>query len=158
MVQTIKYSKCPRLKLFDYSGPYCYFITICTYSKVEYFKGKIIVGNILEELMHCATAYDFSIIAYCFMPDHLHLLVAGKDNSSLKKFIKIFKQKTAYNFKTKNSNILWQRSYYDHVVRKEESVEDIARYILENPVRKGLVEDYRDYPFSGSLVFDKAKL
>jgi len=40
---------------------------------------------------------------------------------------------------------------YDHVLRKEESIEGVARYILDNPVRKGLVSDYKEYPFSWSF-------
>jgi putative transposase len=49
---------------------------------------------------------------------------------------------------------LWQINYYEHILRKEEVTESIARYILENPIRKGLVEDFKRYPFLGSFVFD----
>ncbi len=49
---------------------------------------------------------------------------------------------------------LWQINYYDHVLRSDEATEKVARYILENPVRKGLVEDFRNYPFSWCQVFD----
>ncbi len=76
----------------------------------------------------------------------------------LKLFMKLFKQKSSYHFKKYANNILWQRSYYDHVIRKEENLKDIIRYIWGNPVRKALVTNYRDYPFSGSLIFDKTKL
>lgn len=44
---------------------------------------------------------------------------------------------------------LWQQSYYDHVARREEDVMAVCRYILDNPVRKGLVEDADAWPYSG---------
>lgn len=43
---------------------------------------------------------------------------------------------------------LWQINYYEHVLRSDEATESVAQYILDNPVRKGLAEDFRDYPFS----------
>jgi putative transposase len=105
------------------------------------------VGNLLQ----IARSEKFGVLAYCFMPDHLHLLIDGEDNESdLQKFISLFKQKSGYWYKQKYKRNLWQTSYYDHVLRKEEGLEQVALYILENPVRKGLVTDFRDYPFSFS--------
>ena len=46
----------------------------------------------------------------------------------------------------------WQASYYDHVVRRDEDIEAVRDYVLENPVRAGLVENAEDYPCSGSLI------
>lgn len=52
---------------------------------------------------------------------------------------------------------LWQRSFYDHALRREETLSDVARYIWHNPVRAGLVMRARDYPWSGSLVWSDWK-
>ena len=83
------------------------------------------------------------------MPDHLHLLVGGiSEESSFKKFIQVFKQKTAYHFKKSKNEILWQRNYFDHAVRKEEDISNICDYILSNPVRRGLVQNCKNYPYS----------
>jgi len=49
---------------------------------------------------------------------------------------------------------LWQRSYYDHIVRKVESLEEICEYILDNPVRKGLVKNCQEYPYSSLFIKD----
>jgi putative transposase len=83
------------------------------------------------------------------MPDHLHILTSGDERISLIKFVKLFKQITGYNFKKATRRRLWQKSFYDHVVRKEENLNSIAEYIFNNPVRKGIVKDYDDYPFLG---------
>ncbi len=87
------------------------------------------------------------------MPDHLHILVAGGEKSSLTKLVKRFKQTSSYHYMGGGRSRLWQRSYYDHVLRCEEDVVEVARYIWENPIRKGLVETVRDYPFSGPVDF-----
>ena len=42
---------------------------------------------------------------------------------------------------------LWQRGYHDHAVRKEENIREIARYIVANPLRAGLVRSLKDYPY-----------
>ncbi len=135
------FPKRPRLKSFDYTGTHAYFITILTKNHARYFKDAEIAGD-----------KRFKILTYCFMPDHLHLLLAGEDDrSNLKKFVSLFKQKSGYWFKKIFKEDLWHISYYDHVLRKEESIEGVARYILDNPVRKGLVSDYKEYPFSWSF-------
>jgi hypothetical protein len=64
----------------------------------------------------------------------------------------VFKQKSGYWFRKNYNEDLWHISYYDHVLRKEESMGKVAFYILGNPVRKGLVSDFREYPFSRSFL------
>jgi putative transposase len=139
----------PRLKDFDYIGTYAYFLTILTKDHTVCFKEAEVIGSLIDMLIETARSERFDVLAYCFMPDHLHLLVIGKDDkSNLKKFINLFKQKSGYWFKKNYNMNLWHISYYDHILRKEESIENVASYILENPVRKGLVSDFREYPFS----------
>jgi putative transposase len=139
----------PRLKDFDYIGTYAYFLTILTKDYTACFKEAEVIGSLIDMLIETARSERFDVLAYCFMPDHLHLLVIGKDDkSNLKKFINLFKQKSGYWFKKNYNMNLWHISYYDHILRKEESIENVASYILENPVRKGLVSDFREYPFS----------
>ena len=93
------------------------------------------------------------------MPDHIHLLIEGNDVSSdMKKCIFSFKQKTGFEFKKKYKNKMWQASYYDHVLRNDEDIKNTAKYIYMNPVRKGLVKSFAEYPFSGSFELDMENL
>ena len=86
------------------------------------------------------------------MPDHLHLLVEGTtDISDLQEFVRGWKQRSAYTAKRRGV-ILWQRGYYDHVLRNDESTERTAAYVLGNPVRAGLAARPEEYPFLGSFV------
>ena len=148
----------PRLKIFDYKGNYCYFITCCTHQSKPYFKDKNLVNAVLNTLQGIARKETFTILSYCFMPDHLHLLLSGEETSSLKDFMRNFKQKSSFRFRKISKKTLWQRSYYDHVLSKEEDIREIALYIFRNPIRKGIVACIRDYPFLGSDVFDCYRL
>ena len=87
------------------------------------------------------------------MPDHLHLLVeTTTDASNLQEFVRVFKQCSSYHWKTVFGHVLWQRSYFEHVLREGESPVKAARYLLANPLRAGMVESVEDYPFLGSMT------
>jgi len=92
------------------------------------------------------------------MPDHLHLLLLGEEKSDLIAFMRDFKQASAFRCNALLSwqGPFWQKSYYDHVLRSTDDLPPIHRYILENPVREGLVDNPEAYPFSGSLDTDVA--
>ncbi len=79
----------------------------------------------------------------------MHLLVEVPQGSSLTGFVQHFKQLSGYELKRKTGSAVWHISYYDHVLRNEESILDVARYIWDNPVRKGLVGERSQYQFSG---------
>mgnify|MGYP001613867795 CR=1 FL=1 len=79
-------------------------------------------------------------------------------DSNLLTFTHALKQRTGYRFRDEYGQTLWQKGYHEHIVRDDESALAIARYIVANPVRAGLVVEPRDYPFSGSLVFGKEQL
>jgi len=67
-----------------------------------------------------------------------------------------FKQRTGYAFRQTNQPLRWQKSYYDHVLRREEDIAVVARYIIGNPVRARLVKGAGEYPFFGSFVWGRA--
>jgi hypothetical protein len=63
-----------------------------------------------------------------------------------------WKQRVGYHYKQRTGECLWQESYFDHVLRDDEETDRAMRYVLENPVRKGLVPRFEDYPYAGSDV------
>jgi putative transposase len=206
------YNRRPRLKSFDYKGIHRYFVTVCTHERMPLFANDEIVTVSLEALKRTSEEWGFKVWAFCFMPDHVHLLVEGnRADSDLRRFISAFKQKSGYYcrgilkslgrsvgqgfspdeaglkacatmgfvgqpFRAARAGInpwptkaglkpsstgaikLWQTSYYDHVLRGEEDILTIARYIFDNPVRKKLVEHYRDYSKLGSFELDMEDL
>ena len=60
------------------------------------------------------------------------------------------KQRSGAAYALKSGEPLWQKGYYEHVLREDEDSKEIAHYIIANPVRAGLVQSPDDYPFIGS--------
>ena len=90
---------------------------------------------------------------YSLMPDHFHLLLSPKeDGRSMLTFVDQFKGKsTRVSWSHGWQGKLWQPHSYDHLVRREESLIEIAEYLLYNVVRAELVEKPEDYPWCGYL-------
>jgi REP element-mobilizing transposase RayT len=148
------FQKRTRLKDFNYKGYYTYYVTICTDYRKIHFNNEEHVNLVLEKMKEISYEYSFIIIIYCFMPDHLHILAKGEsEESDFLEFMKTFKQITGFYFKKKFEKSLWQENYFEHVLRSNEDVFKIAGYILENPMRKGLVEDPFKYKYTGSLKY-----
>jgi putative transposase len=143
---------CPgHLKAFDYVGLYRYFLTFCTHQRQRHFAEAEPVEVVLRQILRAAEDERFGIVAYCFMPDHLHLLVeAGSESSDCLSFIKRAKQFSAFHYSKIFRHRLWQRYGYERTLREEDTTLAVAKYILENPVRAGLVTNPEDHPFSGS--------
>jgi REP-associated tyrosine transposase len=147
------YKLSPRLKTFDYLGFYRYFLTICAYDRVPIFIGDQSVDRVLMQLSRTADDQHFLVIAYCFMPDHVHMLVEGNHPAAdFCEFVRIFKQRSSFAWKQSNGTALWQRSYFEHVLRDDEDTIGVAKYILENPMRSNLVQRPEDYPYLGSMT------
>ena len=147
----------PRLPGFDYAGFNRYFITICCDKRLPVFLDIELGRFIIAQLLIIAQRFGFEVIAYCVMPDHIHFLLAGKgDDSSLLPCLKQYKQITGYNWKhdRKHRTRLWQEGYFDRILRDDDPSEGVIRYILENPVRAGLVDDARAYPLIGADKYD----
>lgn len=89
---------------------------------------------------------------YCFMPDHQHLIITGtRSNSDIWKAIVSYKQKTGFWMSKNKPEVRWQKDFYDHIIRTNEDVATQVRYILDNPVRKGLVSSWEEYPYKGAV-------
>ena len=144
----------PRLKTFPYVGCYRYFLTQCAHGRAKLFVSPDVVSGILLQIRLSGSRLGVAILAYCFMPDHLHLLVEGTSvTSDFLAFSAAAKQRSGLWYAEACGRRLWQRGFYDRVLRAEEDTMGVCRYIWHNPVRAGLVESPADYAFSGSDVF-----
>jgi putative transposase len=76
------------------------------------------------------------------MLDHVHWLFQLNDNHQLSNVIKTIKSKASIQI----GHPIWQPGYYDHAIRKDEDIINIARYIIANPIRARLVKKVGDYP------------
>jgi putative transposase len=142
------------LRTFDYTGLYRYFLTFCTDSRRQLFTTSRVVDLVTQQIERTAEDEHFAILAYCFMPDHVHVLIEALDESAnCRRFISRAKQFLGFAFARTHGSRLWQRYSYEHVLRTDEATLSVARYILENPLRAKLVGRIEDYPFAGSTVY-----
>lgn len=116
-----------------------------------------IVASKIEEL----SGKYYHLLAYCIMPNHVHMLIinklSAKELSPQGKFLKypvanslrLLKGSTARkcNQALKRSGAFWQHESYDHVIRNKQELDRIIHYILNNPVKAGLVKEWKDWAF-----------
>jgi len=144
-----------RLPSESYFGRQTYFITIVCDHRAPHLAAPPEAQRILTILLECAAHRSFQLHAFCIMPDHLHMLAQGThDASNLGEFIRLFKQRTAFEFRKSQSRQLWEMSYYDHILRSDDPVENVACHIWQNPVRKKLCAQPAEFRFSGSQTID----
>ena len=140
----------PRIRGFNYTGVHRYSLTICAHKHVCRFSDRDVVAAILLQIRHAAHSNQFRVLAYCFMPNHVHLVVEGlSDAADLRRFMKTWKQKTGFEYAKRTGKHLWQVGFFDHVLRSDESTERHVQYVLGNPVRAGLARVVGEYPFAG---------
>lgn len=142
-----------RLPECDYRGDIDIHAVICTKADVSITANPRLASEITNSIGQCCQSLGFELYGYCLMPDHLHILFSPRfGDYSLADWLQRFKSYTTrvswkYGFEGK----LWQRSAYDHVCR-EEKLETVLAYILDNPVRAGLVENWEEWPWTEAFI------
>ena len=125
-----------------------YSITLATHDRTSVLK----IPGIPEIIFKCfdwlETDERLNWVCVMVMPDHVHAVFELGNKQTLSRLIQSFKRFTAnqINARLVRTGPLWQANYYDHGVRRDESLNKIIRYCYENPVRKGLVKQPEDYP------------
>ena len=151
--------KRPRLKTFDYTGLYRYFLTFCTHLRRPLFTDPELVVTVLAQILQCAEGCGFVIPAYVFMPNHAHLLVEGAvESADLEQFVKLAKQRSAYEHAKARRGRLWQPSYVDRILREDDSTTAVIAYIMNNPIRAGLAKCIGEYRFAGSATMSRESI
>ena len=131
------------------------FVTIATKRKQPIFSQRDTAENFVALLRAICNENNMPLYAYCVMPDHAHLLLSASETKGIIEFVREVKSRsTKLAWQHGYRGAIWQRSFYDHFLRRDEDCLVVARYIVDNPVRKGIVEHWGDYPFSGSLVYE----
>jgi putative transposase len=131
-----------------------YFVTTCTDNR--------------HQILACESVHQTFVVfakegprrgawlgAYVIMPDHLHAFVGLDDQEiTLARWMKSLKNTLSKALRLKGvAAPHWQKDFFDHVLRSEESYEEKWHYVRENPVRAGLVKHWEGWPFRGE-IFD----
>jgi REP element-mobilizing transposase RayT len=130
-----------------------FFLTLCARHHQEPFRNPDLADAVLQALRHRRDRGVCRVYAYCLMPDHLHaVLELSLGNEGLLHFLDRYKSWTTQaSWKYGLHGKLWQHDQYDRLLRDAEEFETRCRYVLNNPVRKGWVEDWSDWPHSGIM-------
>ena len=129
--------------------------TICVRDRKAIFRDETLVRKLVELLEQKLKETNCDSPVYCFMPNHLHLLVRGRSEDATPKVaIDKFKLSAGIWLGTHRAGMKLQHDYYDHIIRSHDDWREQAQYIARNPVRAGLVENPLDYPFTGCIGSD----
>jgi REP-associated tyrosine transposase len=133
-----------------FNEPVIVFVTVCTKKK------KPILANAeVDQVLR--TAWDAANLwlvgRYVLMPDHLHLFCAPQPTvpRSLKQWVEFWKSNAARHWPRREDAPVWQRHFWDTQLRRGESYDAKWDYIVENPVRAGLVTRSEDWPYQGEM-------
>jgi REP element-mobilizing transposase RayT len=116
------------------------------------------VAQALIDVLTASTIqHSCSVPIYCIMPDHFHVILQGADGSAdTWRAMVAFKQRSGFWFSRHRASTLWQKDFYDHILRSEDEIRDALAYVAANPLRAGLVRDPAEYLFTGSIGCEPA--
>ena len=137
--------------------PAVYFVTTCTAGRRAALANDAAFAILRAELEAAPTRHGWTVGRFVVMPDHVHFFCVSDENSDaapLSRFVGGFKQWTAKAILRSKGLAppLWQKQFFDHVLRSGESYESKWRYVLENPVRAGLVKKAEDWLYAGEIA------
>jgi REP-associated tyrosine transposase len=120
-----------------------YFITICCEQRGANQLCKEKTARVLFDaarIYHERRRWNLNLLL--LMPDHLHALIGIDGRDSLSQLIRDYKR-----ICTRLAGVAWQRNFFDHRLRHDESLTEKFAYISQNPVRAGLVQNETDWPY-----------
>ena len=152
----------PRLATLFYDPP-LYFVTICVRRRLPLLATDAVHSAFRDFAMRGFEKKQIAIGRYVIMPDHLHLFVSGPHEFRLEQWGRMLKgvlgraagTRRALRRSAPTSSALseiWERGFFDHVIRNAESYAQKWEYVRQNPVRAGLVERAEDWPYQGEIV------
>ena len=120
----------------------CFFVTICATPRGQnQLTTPEVSSRILESVVHQHESGSWWVHVFLLMPDHAHALISVAPNRTLIDTVRAWK-----SWQAKTLGIRWQSGFFDHRLRSDESFEEKATYIRQNPVRAGLISRVDDWP------------
>ena len=125
-----------------------YFITTVTHQRSALFLDLYSARIVINHMKYLDEVGWVKSLSWVVMPDHVHWLFQLKDAKNLSVVMKHFKARITkeLNRKINRSGPVWQKAFYDRAIRDNEDLQRLARYIVANPLRAGLVENIENYP------------
>ena len=125
-----------------------YFVTSVTKDRTPFFLKSRAALTVLETLKWLAEKDRITLVVAVVMPDHLHFIAQLKEET----LSKVMHSLKSYSANEINKILgrrghVWERQYYESGIRSEQPLIEKVEYCLRNPERKGLVQDFREYPY-----------
>ena len=141
----------PRLRWIFAHNP-LFFVTFCTYERRKSLAADAVHAAFVAFASQANSQHSIAVGRYVMMPDHVHLFVRGPDDFQLGPWVGMLKQALAKHIALARTSPIWQRGFFDHLLRSDEKYTQKWNYVRENPVRAGLVTNAEDWPYSGEIV------
>ena len=124
-----------------------YLLTAVIHLREPVFSDWRVGRLVVDQFRQARTEGRADSLAWVVMPDHFHWLVELQNNT-LSELMLATKSRSAreINARLGRSGQFWQKGFHDRAIRREESLLTVARYIIANPMRAGLVRRVHDYP------------
>ncbi len=120
-----------------------YFITLCAVPRgVNTLACDTVAPSLWQNVCFCHERGDWFPLLFLVMPDHVHGLFSFPPEGEMRQSVNAWKKFTAHAL-----SVEWQRDFFDHRLRSDESFEEKAAYIGENPVRASLCETAEAWPY-----------
>lgn len=119
-----------------------YHVTTVTFDRQSVFSDLVSARLLINALRQAQARDEATTLAFVVMPDHMHWLMQLGTGVSLPQVVGAIKAVTAHRLGSR----IWQTGFHDHALRREEDLAELARYIVANPLRAGLVDRVGDYP------------
>ena len=134
-----------------------YFVTCCLRDRRPLFADDATIALVRSTLRAVRVRHPFRMHGYAFMPEHVHLLLTVEPKTTISAMMHSFQRNTTLHYK-RASGIekpvrLWQRGFWDHVIRDEGDFARHLDYIHYNPVKHGLVESAIAYPHTSLGIY-----
>lgn len=129
-----------------------FFITACSHQRKRLFDNDRI-HRAFKDFTEQAAAYKVFVGKYVLMPDHIHLFVAfSPDTMTVSTWVKSLKNSLSKTLREEGVPVPhWQKGFFDHLLRSDESYSEKWDYVARNPVRAGLVGRCDDWPYRGEI-------
>jgi putative transposase len=144
----------PRHDGISYRGRHTFLITTTTLHRINAFTNSEFAPIAVAQLLKHAEKHQYSLPAYVYMPDHAHVVAAGLSaDSDLEKFVYAWKKGTGFEWHKIAGGRLWQEGYWDRRLRVDGSIAAMIEYVIQNPVRAGIVDHPSRYLLTGSTLY-----
>ena len=144
----------PQKGNFSYVGFQYYTLTWCCFEGQDLFTQRDHVELVRAQFLRASAETQVVDIVHCYMPDHVHQVVKGDSpDADARVYIRKAKQYSGYYFQHQYKVKLWLRKGFNHVVLDGREYLAAVKYVIENPLRAGLVNRVEDYPFTGSATY-----